>query len=130
VTEEQQMATLSSPRAIPQVLTEIRTHGGLKLSAVGKQFPAARGEGCVNPATVWRWAHEGAKTPTGERVKLEVVRVGMSWLTSQAALDRFVVALTSASTPSAGGRDIKIPNPSKRESRAARANKKLQEAGC
>src|SRR6185312_5353516 len=83
----------------------------LKLSAVGKQFPAARAEGCVNPATVWRWAHEGAKTPTGERVKLEVVRVGMSWLTSQAALDRFVVALTSASTPSAGGRDIKIPNP-------------------
>ena len=82
----------------PQVLTEIRSSGGLKLSAVGKTFPAARGPGRVNPATVWRWAREGVRTPNG-RIKLEVVKVGMSWLTSQSAVDRFVIAITSAADP-------------------------------
>lgn len=99
----------------PTVLSEIRQHGGLRLSAVGRMFPAARGKGTTNPATVWRWARLGATTPSGGRVRLEVVRVGMSYLTSQAALDRFVTALTVASMP-----DAPAPAPAPVRSEAAR----------
>ncbi|MFO0803436.1 MAG: hypothetical protein U0791_09985 [Gemmataceae bacterium] len=107
------MAATSSP---PTVLSEIRQHGGRKLSAVGKLFPASRGNGTTNPATVWRWARVGALTPGGMRVKLEVVKVGMSWLTSDAAVDRFVAALTGASMPAS------IPAPKVARSESARRN--------
>lgn len=112
-----------------QVLEEIRATRGLKLSEVGKLFPASRGDGAVNPATVWRWAHEGAKTPSGARVKLEVVKVGMSWLTSQAAVDRFITALTAASIPGPAP-IVKTPNASRIAASAARASKKLQSMKC
>jgi hypothetical protein len=122
--------TPTPPVEVPQVLNEIRTHGGLKLSAVGRLFPAARGDGPTNPAKVWRWAHEGAKTPTGARVKLEVVKVGMSWLKSQAAVDRFVTALTAASIPAAPATPARTPSPSRIAASAARASKKLQSMKC
>ena len=97
------VASLSDPTS--QVLAEIQAGGGLSLSAVGRQFPAHRGEGTVNPSTVFRWAMSGAKAADGRRVKLEVARVGGRWLTSKAAVGRFVAALSStgqdeANTPS------------------------------
>jgi len=110
-----------SPTTTPQVLAEIRAHGGLKLSQVGKLFPAARGNGTVNPATVWRWARIGATTPSGQRVRLEVVKVGMSYLTSHAALDRFVGVLTDASMPASTPATTK-PAPTRSDSARRRAS--------
>jgi len=113
---------------VPQVLAEIRTHGGRKLSAVGKLFPAARGNGTVNPATVWRWARIGATTPSGERVRLEVVKVGMSWLTSDAAVNRFVAALTGDMTPPVPPKPTTTP--AQRRARSEAAGRKLAAIGA
>lgn len=58
---------ISTPACDPvtQVLSEIQNGGGLGLSAAGRLFPAHRGEGSVNPSTVFRWVKKGAKYPPG-----------------------------------------------------------------
>lgn len=99
------------------VLSEIRQHGGYRLSQVAKWFPASRGNGHSNPATWWRNAMRGAMTPSGERVRLEVVRIGMSYVTSEAAVQRFVAALTDASMPAAA-----VPAPTRSETTRRKAS--------
>lgn len=79
-----------------RVLAEIQAGGGITLSAVGRQFPGHRGGKSVNPSTVFRWVMTGAKATDGQRVQLEAVRVGGRWLTSKAAVSRFVDALSSS----------------------------------
>jgi hypothetical protein len=86
---------------VPQVLTEIQGGDGLSLSAAGRMFPAHRGEGTINPSTVFRWVTQGTKTADGRVVKLEAVRVPGRWLTSRSALARFVQALTAGADPAA-----------------------------
>ena len=86
---------------VPRVLHEIEAGGGLSLPAAGRTFPAHRGEGTVNPSTVFRWVTKGARTGDGQLVKLEAVRTPGRWLTSRAAVARFVAALTAAADPSA-----------------------------
>jgi hypothetical protein len=84
---------------IPQLLAEIQAGGGLSLSAAGRLFPAHRGNGTVDPSTVFRWVTKGARAADVRVVRLEAVRVGGRWLTSRPAVARFVAALTSAATP-------------------------------
>jgi len=50
---------------VPQVLTEIQSGGGLSLSAAGRLFPGHRGNGTVDPSTVFRWLTKGTRQPTG-----------------------------------------------------------------
>ncbi len=110
-------ATGTDPVAL--VLTEIQNGGGLSLSAAGRLFPAHRGEGTVDPSTVFRWVTKGGKTVGGQVVKLEAVRVGGRWLTSRAALARFVAALTPAADPT--------PKPLAPVSRTTAARQKASE---
>ena len=84
---------------VPQVLTEIQSGGGLSLSAAGRLFPAHRGEGTVDPSTVFRWVTRGTRAADGRPVRLEAVRVGGRWLTSRGAVARFVTTLTTAADP-------------------------------
>ena len=44
---------------------------------------------------------KGSPTAGGAVVRLEAVRVGGRWLTSRAAVARFVAALTAAASPAA-----------------------------
>jgi hypothetical protein len=76
------------------LLAEILGGDALSLAAVGRLLPARHGGRHVCPSTVWRWAHHGTRTPDGRLVRLEVARVGDRWLTSRAALTRYVQALT------------------------------------
>jgi hypothetical protein len=121
---------ISESDAVPEVLTEIQSGGGLSLSAAGRMFPAHRGEGTVDPSTVFRWVTRGAKTPGGQAVKLEAVRVGGRWLTSRAAVARFVQALTSAADSSP-----QTPAPERRTPAAClkaseRAGRELKKRGA
>jgi hypothetical protein len=45
-------------------------------------------------STVFRWILRGAKSPTGERIRLQAVRLGGKWVTSRESLKRFTEALT------------------------------------
>lgn len=109
----------------PQVLQEIRAGEGLNLSAAARQFPAQRGTGSMNPATMFWYATKGAKSPSGKTVKLEAVRVGWRWLTSQSAVTRFVERLTEADPTEAPAR-----TPTQRNRAAERAAKELERMGA
>jgi hypothetical protein len=65
------------------------------LSQAARKYPGCRGAATLNPSTLTRWILLGTKAPDGRRVRLEAVRVGCRWLTSEAALARFAAALTA-----------------------------------
>jgi hypothetical protein len=80
----------------------------LTLSQAARRFPPYRrrpedqggGMAAVNSSTVWRWCRQGAKVPgTGERVRLECVRLAGRWLTSVEAISRFIARQTPPSEP-------------------------------
>ena len=49
----------------------------------------------VSLSTALRWHLRGTRAPSGERVHLEARRVGRSWFTSWAAVERYSDALTT-----------------------------------
>lgn len=51
------------------------------------------GQGHVHPATVIRWILDGIQAGD-RRIRLEAVRVGSRWLTSDEALQRFADQIT------------------------------------
>jgi hypothetical protein len=77
-----------------QVLSEILSGDALGLSAAARLLPAHRGTGRASPSTVWRWIRTGTCTSDGRVVKLEAARLGTRWLTSTAAINRYMAALT------------------------------------
>lgn len=67
----------------------------LPFSQAARKIPPLRKGRPVNPATIWRWAKSGIRSSkTGQRVKLETLRVGGSNCTSLEALSRFFTRLT------------------------------------
>ncbi len=114
----------------PSVLSEIQSGGGLSLSAAGRMFPAHRGEGTVDPSTVFRWVNRGAKTAGGQMVKLEAVRVGGRWLTSRGAVARFVQALTPAADPVPKPLTATPRTPAARLRASERAGRELDQRGA
>ena len=86
--------TIHAETPIAPVITEVLAGDALTLAAAARTLPPHRGK-CTSPRTLWRWHKKGVQT--GERrVHLELTRVGLMWCTSRAALERFLVALTSA----------------------------------
>jgi hypothetical protein len=75
--------------------------------------------------TVYRWILSGVKTPDGQLVKLEAVRLGGKWLTSREALQRFMDRLT----PAAEAAPLPIRSPSKQKRADERVGKALDTKG-
>lgn len=71
------------------------SEGLISLSQAAKRIPSTRGDRTVHPATIWRWAKHGYRLPGGRVVKLEIVRIGYGYATTEAALDRFIHAMTN-----------------------------------
>jgi hypothetical protein len=112
----------------PQVVTEILNGDALTLAAGARTLPPHRGES-VAPSTLWRWHRKGVKTPDGRRVHLEMARVGGKWVTSRAALARFI----SASTPGIPTDNAPPPRSrtaKRRQSDAERAGRALEQIGA
>jgi hypothetical protein len=92
---------------------EIAGGDSIRLVVLAKRFNV-----CVS--TCFRWVVKGLPTVNGSRVKLEALKRGKTWLTSEAAAERFFAALpTSAPAPTAPS----IRTPSRRERNCARAKK-------
>jgi hypothetical protein len=115
---------------IPEVLTEIQSGGGLSLSAAGHLFPGHRGNGTVDPSTVFRWVTRGTRTANGQAVKLEAVRVGARWLTSRSAVARFVTALTTAADPGTESSEPPSRTPATRQKASEQAARQLERMGA
>jgi hypothetical protein len=71
----------------------------ITLSQAATRFPGHRGADRLHPATLTRWILKGVRALDGRRVRLEAVRVGSRWLTSEAALARFADALGTPDAP-------------------------------
>jgi hypothetical protein len=122
------MTTAPTTDPMPAVITEILAGDSLSMNAAAHRVPAHRGTGSAVPSTIWRWHRHGAKSPDGRRVHLEMARVGGKWMTSAAALARFLAALTPP-TPGQPARQT-VRTQRQRETRAQRAGKKLERMGA
>jgi hypothetical protein len=75
-------------------MIDLSTESVLSLRDAAKLLPPARLGRPVSFACVWRWVLSGARAATGQKVKLEALRLGGRWVTSREALQRFAEALT------------------------------------
>jgi hypothetical protein len=106
-------------------MIDLTTESILSLRDAAKLIPPARQGRPVSFQCILRWALEGAKAPSGERVKLEAVRLGGRWLTSREALQRFAEALTPRSdSPTSPPRTLR-----QRRRAAERAERELEKLG-
>lgn len=97
----------------------------LGLNAAAARYPAGRGKGRLHPATLTRWIVVGSKALNGQIVKLEAVRCGQRWCTSEAALTRFFEALAATEEPT----PIEKPSEKKQKRAAEAAEKQLAGSG-
>jgi hypothetical protein len=111
----------------PAVVNEVLNGDALTLSAASKHIVGHRGGGHSDPATLFRHITKGCKGSNGQRVYLEACRCGSKWVTSRAALARFIVSLTGspASSPLAAP-----PSLSARQRRSEKAAAKLKALGA
>ena len=97
----------------------------ISLSQAVARYPGHRGAKRLHPATLTRWILNGVKAVDGRRVKLEAIRLGCRWLTSEAALQRFADALSAPPADSAPTR-----SPSARQAESERADDDLRAMGA
>jgi Protein of unknown function (DUF1580) len=98
----------------------------LGLYDAARRLPPGRCGRPVSFSCVLRWITQGVPGPDGQKVKLEGVRVGGRWLTSEEAIARWAERLT----PCLDGESVPTPRTPTQRSRAAeRAAKQLDKAG-
>lgn len=98
---------------IIDLAAEIAAGDSLRLTNLARRFDVA-------VSTCFRWVIRGLPTGDGVRVKLEALKRGKTWITSEAAVARFFAALPrSETTPSTA--PIRTPAERVRESRRAAA---------
>lgn len=74
------------------LLAELVNGEGIGLAAASKHFPPCRSGRPTHPASLSRWITSGVRTPDGRTVRLEACRHAGKWLTSRAAIARFLRA--------------------------------------
>jgi hypothetical protein len=99
----------------------------LPLAAAAKLVPPGRNGKRTHLSTLLRWILRGARSASGQIVKLEGLRLGSRWVTSAQAIQRFAERLTpvNGDTPAP-------PQPrtaTARRRRSERAAKHLEEIG-
>lgn len=109
----------------PQVLSEVQSGDALGLARASKLFPGTQTAN-PRPETLFRWCTSGARSADGTRIKLEHIRSGARIVTSAAAVQRFILALTNGtSDPTPAPR-----TPAARAKAVEKANRKLIEMGA
>jgi hypothetical protein len=73
---------------------DVTSNDTLTLAEACRLLPRGRNGSRPHLSTVLRWILSGCPAPDGRRVKLAAVRCGAKWVTSRAALQEFVDALT------------------------------------
>lgn len=72
----------------------------VNLATVSKLLPS-----CPHPSCIWRWCRRGVKSRSGERIKLEHVRIGGKIFCTAAWLDEFGRRLAEADAQHFDARD-------------------------
>ena len=95
---------------MPSILAE-RT---LTTVGLAKRLAAHGGACAAHRQTINRWIRTGVRVG-GKRVKLDAIRLGGKWITSEEAFERFQAALTTR----AGGAVAPVQSPAQRKRRTA-----------
>jgi hypothetical protein len=107
-------------------MIDINAERVISLGQGARKFPSYREGRPVHPTTLYRWITDGVKLRDGSVVRLEGVRCGDRWLTSEEAIVRFIERQTpDLSTP----RQAHGPSTASRERAAQRAGKQLEQIG-
>ena len=107
-------------------MLDVSSESTISLNQAARLLPLGRGGRPASLSCVLRWILTGARGPSGERVRLEAVRLGSRWITSQEALQRFAERLT----PRLDAADQPTPRgPAKRHRDSDRAAEQLDELG-
>src|SRR5262245_44383994 len=89
-------------------------------------FPPGRNGARPTLSCILRWILNGVKGPSGDRIRLEAIRLGARWITSREAIQRFAERLT----PRVDGQPVPTPRTATQQSKAAkRAAKELEKMG-
>lgn len=75
-------------------MIDLTNETSLSLTQATRLLPPSRGDRPVTISCILRWTLRGARSPSGELVRLEAIRLGGRWVTSCEALQRFAQALT------------------------------------
>lgn len=75
-------------------MIDISRETPLPLSRAARLVPPLREGHPVSPSTLWRWHSIGLLSDAGERIRLEVCRVGGNQCTTSEALSRFFARLS------------------------------------
>ena len=111
----------------PDIFAEIAAGQGLSITQAARRLPSSRNGRPVSFASVFRWILKGVRIWDGRTVRLEAARLGRKWVTTPAAIQRFVMA----QTPELESQDKlkRIRTPGQRERAALRAAKELEKLG-
>jgi hypothetical protein len=105
---------------------DLTTETTVSLSQAARLLPPGRRGRPVTLSCLLRWVLDGVKTPSGELVRLEALRLGGRWVTSREALQRFAEALTPRL---AGDRPRTPRTPTTRQRAAESAARELDRLG-
>jgi hypothetical protein len=75
-------------------MIDLRHEKLIGLRAAAEVLPPGRLGRPVSQSCVMRWIQRGVQLSSGDRVRLEAVRIGGRWLTSVEALQRFAARQT------------------------------------
>src|SRR5262245_44373289 len=75
-------------------MIDLLTETSLSLTEAARLLPRGRRNRKPHFSTLLRWILSGAKSATGELVRLEALRLGGRWVTTHEALQRFAARLT------------------------------------
>ena len=107
-------------------MLDIARESTITLSQAAALLPPGRNGARPTLGCLLRWVLHGAKSPTGERVRLEAVRLGGRWITSRESLNRFAQKLT----PPLEGEAPPAPRtPSQRRRASEAAARELEKMG-
>jgi hypothetical protein len=104
---------------------DLTTETALSLADAARALPAGRRGRPVTLSCLLRWILRGARSPSGEVVRLGAIRLGGRWLTSKQALQRFAEALT----PQLNDTDMRPRTPTARQRAIDRAGRELEKLG-
>ena len=107
-------------------MIELTCESVISLSQAADLLPPGRGGARPTLSCILRWILKGARSPSGELVRLEALRIGGRWVTSREALQRFAEALTPQLSGSPGSTPRSV---SKRRQASELAARDLERLG-
>ncbi len=102
---------------LPDLASEIIAGDSITILEIARQFS-------VSPSTAFRWIMRGLPDEHGERTRLQAIRRGKVWLSSRAALQRFLAALPAS--PASAPPQVRTPSRRERDSARSQATLKTK----